>query len=326
MVLPVLTGVRAGIQTALLIAKQSAKGVLATNFTTADSTRVWSETPMVDFGRRKSRPGPWMTSTRSEATGGRYGLSKLQEGTITTKCTPKVLELFLRSNWGPYAAGVFALGTQIAEWYTLAWLEKAENDDHKLVRIRDVFFHRLTLLVRPLQAVLIRADYAGIEPVEADAPVAGVTLPAMLANNPTPADTNVFAAQDVQFRRDPAGANVSLVYHNLDVTLDQRVLAKYWMTSGPTVYKGGKTNVTVDYRSKAADETWPLLQNAMNGTKETFRMLATAPSPVKTLTIDMPELDFEFEPIGHNGVTYTELAGHGQSHESGAVFASISLV
>lgn len=323
------TKVRAGRATALLAALQAAKGTAVTNFTAATGVgRLWTDKGQDDASPSKSDPAGWMLLPQLE-TGARYSASRAIAGTLACKATPKSLEILLRSNWGAFAAGSFSLASQVNEWLSLGWVENvASGASEYFHRIHDAWIHRIRLHGGRRGALLLEAAYAAerdTAPVALNA-LGGITLPAApIAVD----DKNVFAGRQVRLFRDPTGANQEIDLHSIEITLDQNLGTGWDMMAGaPMVFKKGfpGPRVTIRFEAHVADETWTLISNARAGTKQRFRLQASAVSPAKTLQIDFYEVDFEVEPLGHEGRRYVTFAGVGQAHRDGSGnFVSISL-
>lgn len=313
------------------LCKQSALGAIASDFTLgSDCIRVWSTEVETEPMRGKSRPGPWMSQSETEDAVGRYSLPEKSEGVLAALGTPKNLELFLRSNWGPYGAGAFALSRQVNEYFTLAWVEGAVGGTQKLIRLQDLFIHRLRLAFRRKTGkLLLLGDYAARRtPVTPLDNLGGVVLPAASA---PPTDRRVFNVRGAVFRRDPAGANVNLAYERLDVTLEQNGVSEWTKSDGWVVYKGGKTFAKVEFDGVLADETWQLISDNMANLRETMRVQAVAPADptginaASTFTMDLANVDFEVSPIGHKAQGWEVFRGVGRSHKSGSAFATMQL-
>lgn len=323
------TKVRAGRATALLAGLQAAKETAVSDFTASTGVgRLWTDIAQDDAAPSKSDPAGWMMVPQLE-TGGRYSSSRAFAGGLVCKATPKSLEILLRSNWGGFAAGAFTLANQVNEWLSLGWVENAASGATEYFhRIHDAWIHRLTLLSGRGGPILIEAEYAAerdTAPVALNA-IGGITLPARpIAVD----DQNVFAGRSVRLFRDPTGDNQELDLHSLEVTIDQNLGTRWSMMDGaPMVFKRGfpGPRVTISIEAHVADETWALLSNARAGTKQRFRLQATAVAPAKTLQIDFYEVDFEVQPLGHDGLRYVEFAGVGQAHrDDSGNFVSISL-
>lgn len=323
------TKVRTGRATALLAGLQSAKGTPVSNFTAAAGVgRLWTNRALTDVGPRKSDPAGWMMKPQLE-TDGRYSSSRALADRLVCKATPKSLEILLRSNWGGLSAGSFTLANQVNEWLSLGWVENiTAGATEYFHRIHDAWIHRLKLRATMAGSALLEAEYAAerdTAPTALNALV-GITLPvAPIAVD----DKNVFAGRQVRLFRDPTGANQELDLHWVEVTLDQN-LGTIWsmMDAATAVFKKGfpGPRVTIALRAHVANETWTLLSNARGGTKQRFRLTASAVSPAKTLQIDFYEVDFEVQALGHEGQRYVEFAGVGQAHLDGSGnFVSISL-
>lgn len=289
-----------------LVAVQSARGVVAGDFTAAGAERLWTREAWVDPDVPKSPPGPWMTELGTEAAASRYGIADQPRGQIFAVATPKALELLLRSNWGPFAAGAFTLASQISEWMTLGYVEDVTaGSPQNLVRAQDCFFHRLAIEVSRSEGKLhLRASYDGrrnvIDPL--DALPGGVVLPAPPM---APADTRAYGVRKAELVREPAGQNASLLYERLEIILDQRVTSEWTQTDKWDVYKCGKTKAWIRFDGMATDETWQSITDNRAGTKRHFRLAAsTAPfTPLSFFQMDFYSVDFELERLGHGDRT-----------------------
>lgn len=317
------TSIRAGRATALLCAVQSAKGTIATNFANSSATRLWTESAFIDAGRKKSQPR-WMMQTQCQDTNSRCSLPERPAGHFIVNATPASVEFMLRSNFGGYSSPTFTYASQVNEWLTLGWVEDtASGATQNFVRIKDAWVHTLGINVDALGKMTLRADYAGRSTAVQALDAGGITFPTVPMD---PADVNIFAGRDVTFIRDPASANVSLSVHELKLTLSQGLDHRWDMMANLTdVHKSWKIHARVEFTSRVSAETWAILTNARAGTKQTFRMVATAPSPSKTLTINLYEMDFEVEPLGHEDREYVDFRAVGEAHKSGSNFVSITL-
>src|SRR3990172_711830 len=128
-----VTNRRVRRKAAALLAPQSGKGVLVDNFPAASAERLWSRELNVAIDDPKSLPGPWMTELETEGEGARYSIMERTAGKALVMATPKSVEYLLRSNWGPYGAGVLSLASQVSEYFTLAWIEDVASDRKALV-------------------------------------------------------------------------------------------------------------------------------------------------------------------------------------------------
>jgi len=330
---------RAGITSRLLMAFQSAgpnggKGVVVDDFTTSDAAILWTEEPQIDAGRLKSDGGPWMTQLEAEDQTGRYSRPEQPTGIIRAVATPESVEFFLRSNWGPLAAGVFGLKPQINEYATLAWVEDYRaGSTQNLVRIRDVWLHAIRFRAARQDRLVMEADYAGRSPGQLDPSVSvdalnalpgGVVLP---ASPMTPGDFNKFPNIVGEFRRDPTGANVQIRISELELTLDQNLTSEWVEAGGWDIGKLGKTKVGITFTGNVVAETWDILNDSRVDTKRQFRIIAKAQAPSKTLTIDLFDVSFEIERLGYlPGRAYVEFKATGQAFKTGTDFVTIGLV
>lgn len=319
------TNVRAARAMALLACFQSAKGTAASNFTTTDTTQLWTAEDALQAGQQKSTAERGlMTSGAGPGTTERTNVGERPMGELLVHATPASLEWLLRSNWGTYSGGAFTLLDQVAatQWLTIAYVENTLHTSAKLVRISDAWFHRLALEIRPPQGIVeVRAAFAGEVVTPADLSGGGVTLPSTY----TP-DRNVFAGATAILTRDPSSANVQIRLYSLDLVLDQGLHHEWDMMRGKyTVYKTGRPEVLCRFGGVISDETWAILTNSRAGTKQQFRIVATAPSPSKTLTINLYEMDFEIRDLGRIGQETRAFEAVGRAHVSGSNYVSITL-
>lgn len=324
MTAPAATQVRSARKMAVLLAPQPTEGTAVSDFTLA--IRLWTAKAPLDGGAPKADGGGLaMTTDFSDHAGSRYIPRLRPFDKLVMMATPESVKMLLRSNWGPFAAGAFTLKTSINELFTLALVESTTaGDGQKVVRVRDVFFHRMKFLIRELGPVVVEAEYHGrASAVDTNA---AVTLPALEQDDPSPADSNVFSHRLTEFRRDPGGVNVDLEIAELALTLDQRGANPYAMTSGGTrTYKMGKTKATATIKAKAADENWAMIVDARAGTKRTFRTNLSAPSPASLLRFDMHNMDFDFVAAGPDGRGSWSFEAEGAATASGGSFVDISL-
>jgi hypothetical protein len=326
MVLP--TNVRAGKVTALLAGLQAAKGTAIADFTTGDAGRVWSDAYLDDVGPLKSDPAGWMTAPQME-TGARFTTPRPINGLIAAKATPTLLEWLLRSCWGTFAGGQFTLSSYVSEWLTLAWVESVvAGAAGKFHRVYDAFIHQLTLRAAPLQPMTLLAGYAAareVAPLDI-ADLVGVTLP---ADPMTPDDLNVFPWKKVRLFRDPLGDNEEIALQSVEVSIDCGLIQEWDMMQGRfLVAKGGfpGPRVTLTFEAHVSDETWEVLQAAIDDTKTIYRLVALAQAPATQLAIDFHDMDFEVEPLGHEGQSCRRFRAVGQAHrDSSGNLAVINL-
>jgi len=294
--------------------------------------RVWTQDIEVDSGRSKSRPGPWMSTSSSESSSGRYSMPEQPRGVIRALATPETVDMMLRSNWGPPTAGVYVLKSKVNEWMTLAWVEDlASGSTQNLIRTSDAWIHRLTIRNHRTDGrVLLIGEYEAREnTVNAlNALPVGVTIPASPA---APADQRVYPVMRAEFTSDPGGTPVKLLYTELDITLDQRLSGEWTFSDKWDVWKRGKTLVTVDLKGMLSYETWTLLDAARAGTKGRFLFSATAPAlaplSASTFSIDIKSMDFEVDEIGHdatNGWVTFSASGRALIDSSSGDFLTIT--
>lgn len=328
-----------------ILTKQSAYGTIAEEFTLgADSIRVWSYELPTQPARDKSRPGPWMNQTQTEDVAGRYSTAEKSEGRIVALATPESVAMFLRSNWGPGFSlppfppffppepTYYVLKRQVSEWFSLAWIESQEaGSPQRLIRLQDVFIHRLEFKVdRSDGRLVLVGDYAARRTPISDLDDLGpIVLPVPPA---AAADTRVFNIRSIQLRRDPDGANVNVPFERLAISLDQRGVSEWTKSNGWVVYKGGKTFAGIGLDGMLCDETWKLIDDNVANTREKFRFTSTAPATVDhptavALTIDLPEVDFNIQKVGHDEKSFIDFKGAGRALKSGTGdFVTISLL
>lgn len=323
---------RRGRRTRLIAGYQSAKDTILTNFAAPAAPRIWSEHVRIPTTPMKSEPDPtWMTVGIADETGARFNETDMPEGEITAIATPESLEVMLRSNWGPFAAGSFTLKTQVSQWLTLAWIEnRFTANAERLVRIKDAWIDKLTISLAGRTGnrgmLILDGHYAGrridVRPLNA---LAGVVLPAAPM---APADRRKFRFLLASLILDPTGANVEMRVERLGITIDQGLEAEWTMTNGWDVKKTGKTRVSLDFVGNVNSETWDLIDKARAGTKKRLRVVATSDAPVKTLTMNFFETDFETENLGHDADrVYVGFRSKGQPHVSTTGdYITISLV
>ena len=265
------TQVRVGRATACLLARQAAKGTIATVFTGASATTLRRSEDLIPIERPWSEDDDCMTSTGVAETAARFRLPEAPAGSVRAHCTPASARFLLRNNFG---SSSYAIVPQIpaTEWLTLAYIDDtATGATQNLVRVRDVWFHRVTITSdTPTGFVEIVGDYAGIATAVQALNAGGVTLPAapMAAS-----DNNVFAPGDVTFVRDPAALNVEIPQiSHLEIEFDQR-LGTMWdmMSQQQEVWKAGLLRARVRMRGTVGDETWAILTDSRAGTKRRSR-------------------------------------------------------
>lgn len=317
---------RAGRAGRLLASFQSAKGTAVSDFTAA--ARVWTEDFALHALKEKTRPGPWMTELFAEHADSRHSYKGPNRHRLTAQATYQLLDLLLRSNWGPGVA--YTLRSQVAttDWLSLGWVENvASGATENLVRSWNAWCHRLALKVEGTGYCHVEAEFASEKVDDAVAlnALGGITLPAAPM---TPTDQNVFTGRDTTLTRDPLGAAVALRFHELTLTLDQRLVHDWdQMQQVYDVYKGGKTEVLLEVRGRLGDETWELLKKNRAGTKQRYRLVSTAPAPARTLTVNLYEVDFHgVDEVGHDGQGGTLFRALGRAHrDDSGNFVSITL-
>ena len=320
------TRIRSGRASQLLLAFQSAKGTIVTNFSSA--AKLWTDLAEIPVGPEKSAIEDDM-HTSGPRTGARFSEIDVPAGQVLAIATPESVEYLLRSNFGAFAAGAFTLAEKIAatQFLTIGWVENtASGAAEKFCRVRDAWFGRLEILLDNLGRLVLRGEYGGTvlaEPLALNA-LGGVTLPtAPMA----PADVNPFTVRSATLVRDPAGLNVSIRIDKLRISLDQGMEhdsddmapGSFW------IFKSGPLYADVDVEGVVSDESWAIISDARAGTKRRFRVVASASSPAKTLTMDFYEMDFKVLPLGHEGRDYQRFRAIGRAHVTGSSFVSIAM-
>lgn len=322
------SNVRAGRVAALLLALQTAKGTPIGDFSSAAvAIRPWTTQADVDLAALKSDAGGFMTADVLD-TVARHSVPAAAEGQISVEATPASIEWLFRNHWGAYAGWEFNLAAQVSEWLTLAWIEStAAGSTQKFARIYDAWVHQLRVSAAMEGPVRIDANYAAeqdSDPQPLNALV-GITLPASY----TPSQ-NVFPGRTARLWRDPYGANVEISHQGIEITFDQGLLTEWDMMRGlPLVAKRGFPGPTVDiaFQGHVSDETWAILTANRAETKAHYRFLATAPSPARRFQIDLYDVDFEIEPIGHDGQGARRFRAQGRAHrDSYGRFVTITLI
>jgi hypothetical protein len=319
--MPAATNLRTGRQVALLAAIQAALGTPQTAF--VSSPVFWTHSTEIPVSPKKT-DDTWMAETAGPAPEERMNIGDRPLGRIVCPVTPDAIDLLLRSNWGPKVGSLYTLASQVNEWLTLAWMEwAAAGNVGQIVRIQDAWFHRLYFhAVFPRGFLIVGGSFIGRRILPDAKGSGGLTFPASLMPERNPVTVNAAA-----FVRDPAGLNVSIRIRELEITLNQRPAAHEWDYADLlySVGKAGPTNVQVHVRAEVSDEAWALITDARAGTMRQFRFTATAQSPVKTLTITLNNLDFEFEELGHDGKDMREIVADGRAHLDAGELAVISI-
>lgn len=327
MVVP--TNVRAGRVASVLVGVQSAKAIPVDDFTTGSAGRIWDDESEDAIGPLKSDPVGAMTEPQLASTGRYSHPSRPNLFGFTAKATPFSLEMLLRSNWGAYSAGSFALASQVSEWLSFVLVESDQSTaTENYHRVYDAFVHSLKLRSDSKSELSVVADIAA----ERASDVAALHAPASTfdaSGELAVGDRNVFPGRLVRVFRDPAGDNQELAIGALELSLDQGLGTRWDQCRGiAAVYKRGYPGprVTLKLEALVSAETWDLLSAAIAGTKERYRIVATAQAPAKTLTIDLYEVDFEVAPFGRDGQEYVKFSAVGQAHRDAAGnFVTISL-
>lgn len=321
------SNVRAGRVAALLLALQTAKGTAISDFSAATAIRPWTVAADVDVAALKSDAGGFMTAPVLD-TVARHSVPAAAEGQISVEATPASVEWLFRNHWGAYVAWEFELAAQVSEWLTLGWVESTmAGSTQKFARIYDAWCHQLRVSAGLTGAVRLDANYAAeqdSEPQDLDA-LSGITLPA----DYTP-DMNVFPGRTARLWRDPYGDNQEISLRGIEIVFDQGLLTEWDMMRGlPLVAKRGFPGPTVDisFEARVGDETWEILTANRAGTKAHYRFLATAPAPARRFQIDLYDVDFEIEPLGHEDQGYRMFRANGRAHrDTSGRFVTITLI
>lgn len=330
----VATSVRAGRATRLLLALQSAKGAPVRNFTASGVSvaSLWDENAEVDIGKSFSAPGPWMTGFNAEAASGRYEVPRAAQGTITMQAMPTAgLSLLLQNNWGTVASGAYTLTSQVNKWATLCWIEDnslASATPQNLVLLADAFIHTIELRVESTGKVLVDAHYAAeaepeVRALDELATAPAITLPASLE----PVDHGVLQGRSTTLVRDYGGANQSIPFDRLTLTLNQNLSDFGWdqMRQVARVAKAGKTKTRLQLTGIVSAQTWAVLSAATAGTKQTYRLTIGGITGSASLTVTMRNVNFEVSPFGKRGQDYVRFQGTGQAHETNFTGAYVDI-
>lgn len=311
-----LTNIRAGRVAAIFAAFQSAKGSAVSAFTTLH--RLWSYDAAIDI--KSPIVSDWgMDTDKGPRSSGSWNHPDALRGSMRVMATPASVETLLKSNWGTVSGGTFTLKPQIGDtrFLTLALSENVVAATGKAVRLRDAWFHSLALHADPDAGLLmLEGEYAARKQLN-EALGGGVTFPSSPAQ---PADKDVYPFANVTLKRDPAGANVSIRFDRLLLTLEQGLIHEYSMATGLfEVYKRGPTRAILQLESAVADETWTMLSNSLAGTKQRYRITAvTDDATPTTLTIDLYEVHFEVGPLGHIGRSARPFIAIGEAKVDGS--------
>ncbi len=318
----VTTNPRASRSVRALMALQTVKETPADDFTVADSDILWTAAKMFDHGKERIELGPTMTSDLAETVDGDAELPRARVGRVFAQATPKNVELLLRSSWGPFAAGAFTLDSQVNEHASFAWVEDrfiAASPAQRLIRITDAWTHLVELSVESVGKAMIAGSFAGESRDFADLDALGpITLPAPPM---TPLDRNVFPGRNVSLIFDPAGANVTLPFESLMLSLDQKIIGGelgQWdmMRFLPGVFKQGKTTAILQVRALLGDQWWDVIDDMEGEVRNDYRIVLTAPSPARTWTIDLFEMNFRADPLSYDGPSGRAVfSGVGRAHD-----------
>lgn len=315
--MPVPTNVRSGLTGALLAGFQSAKGTAVSDFTAADTWRLWTEQFAVSPDRPKSRAGG-QDGTLGYVTDGSYINPYAPAGSFVAIATPDSIEALLRSNLGPLDGnGAFTLVSQIqsGQWLTLAWVEDVRGGTQRLVRVRDCWVHRLTARIPGRGRVSFEAEWAGRSVAVQALNAGGVTLP---ADPMSPGSRAVLPTDSVscELRRDPSGANQQLRFRSVELVLDQGLLHKYSQGTGLfEVYKRGLARAFLRITSEVGDETWTLLDNGIAGTKQRYRLVFRLEgSTAVAFQVDLYAVQLRIQEIGNSGRIARAFVAEGEAH------------
>lgn len=306
--MPVETALRTRRKAVALMAFQSAKGAIQNNLQLGSNCiRVWTREAKIPAAVRKSDPR-WMTEAFVDNQASRYTAVDAPQGTIFAVATPENVKAFLRSNWGPFAGSpaTSTLKNAVNEYCTIAWVEESAGGSTKnLVQVQDAWLHRVRLKSHRTDGkLIISADFSGratvVTPLNALGPIQLTPYPM------APLDQRIYNVRSAHFRRDPTGDNIDLDFIDLEFLIDQGLSAEWTQTDKWDVRKKGTTELKAQFYSKLDDETWEILNNNRSGTKEQYQFQAssdvmpsgfTSPS---TLTIDLFNMDFDIDQIGHD--------------------------
>ena len=311
------TNVRSGVTGALLAGFQSVKGSYVTDFTAADTWRLWTETVDIPEDRPKSLSAG-QDGTLGNRTEGSYRNPNAPVGSFVAVATPDSIEALLRSNLGPMGAGgEFTLVSQIQDnqWLTLAWVEDVRGGTQRLVRVRDCWVHRLVARIPGRGRMTFEADWAGRAIAIQALNAGGVTLPA----DPMPPGSQAVLPTDAtncEIRRDPMGANQQLRFREASLMLDQGLIHKYSQGSGGwEVYKRGLTRAYLRLTSEVGDETWDMIDNGVAGTKQRYRLIFRLEgSSVIVWQVDLYAVQLKIKEIGNRGRIARAFVAEGEAH------------
>lgn len=313
------------------MAPQAARGVIVDDFTAGDAQRIWSELALLEPQRKLVDPPlRWKTSDKGPPGISSFDTRRGREGDIVAQATYSTLTLFLRSNWGPLVAGAFELKTQINEWMTLAWVEDKFNpasSTKRLVRHRDAWVHRLTMRIVSTGKITLQAEYAARATLDTSLDAPG---PVVLPTAPIgPTDQNVFAGRSAQLFRDPLGDNERITFERLEIIISQGLGATWRKMGGWEIWKVGEALVDLVFPTRAADAGWEIIDRTNAETRQRYRLIATAPNPARTLTMDFFDVNFVADDrlIGHEARQARGFELRGRPHvDLSGKFVDISLV
>lgn len=320
---------RAGRAGALFLAPQAAYGTAVDNFAAATARRVWSGSVDVSPALETlSPPNEAMVVDRGPASAAAHDTRRGPAGAIAAQATFQSVEYLLRSNWGAFAGGLFTLAPQINERFTVGWAENVAGvgtSAQRFARVRDAWFHRVTLDVDSRGEATLLGEYAGEARLNAALNALGpVTLPSAPM---APTDQNVFAGRSATLRRDPSGTNDEVTFERLRVIFEQKLEARWTKSNGWRVTKSGRASVSLGWSARAANLGWAILDDVNSQTRRRYRLTLTAPNPTRAWTIDLFDVGFDPIVVGHDGQDYRTASLLGYAHVSGAgSFVTISLV
>lgn len=296
---------RAGREGALLFGVQSGFATIVDDFTLAGNGRIWSST--LEFEAHKKileMPKEFMSRLGGLSADFDTGIGP--EGSVIVQASPESVEIFLRSAWGGFAAGVFTRATQVAEFLTLGWVEDRFTTGasvKRLVRNRDVVIHDLTIDIESTEMVMLSGLYWGSARSDRklDA-LSGVTLPAAPMQDQ---DDNVFQGRDAVLTRDPAGDNEKIAFESVRLKINRNIGVRYFMSDGWRVYYRG-SGVSLELETQTADEIWNVIDKTNGQVGQDYKLTVSAPSPAKTLTMDLRDVIFRPGALGHDGQDYRD--------------------
>lgn len=304
--------VRSARQVALLLQTQSAKGSPATDLSNAK--QVWTLDPRIPVTPIKSADEMWMAETHAPAPVEMFSICDQPRGRIVAAATPDVMDLLLRSNYGPPSGGEYELKTQVNQWLTIGWVEHAASGNvGKIVRIQDAWVDRLELRAMFPRGYLVAiADFIGRKILPTVKGSGGISVPGSF--NP---ERNPFTFNGAGFIQDPDGSPVAIRIRELRVILEQVAAEQEWDMGDLLVraLKAGPARPAIEARFEVSDESWRLIDDSRSDTKRDFSFAVQAQSPVKTFEMRLNQMDFAFEDLGHIGKDMREVIATGNAHQ-----------